>query len=129
MTALFSSPDPPRCTAALSGDLTIASAAGLRDVLLAACAGGDVTADLGEVTRIDAAGVQLLAAAAAGVASRGGVFRTGPVSEAARITIERAGFGHWIDHAVPFAPDARSHEGGPRLQNGSPRPHEGGPRQ
>jgi len=49
------------CRIAVSGEMTIYSAAELKDKLLTAAAGGPIELDLGAVSECDSAGVQLLA--------------------------------------------------------------------
>lgn len=85
---MSSTAPPPTEAVVLGPELTISQAAALRDALVdALCAtAGDLQLDLGAVTEIDSAGVQLLLATRRSVAERGATLTltaaSAPVAEA-----------------------------------------------
>jgi anti-sigma B factor antagonist len=71
MTAVW---DPPTAAVVLDGEIDIATAPAIRRVLMAAISGGDVhlAVDMSGVTFIDAAGIDVLVAAANRAREAGG---------------------------------------------------------
>jgi anti-anti-sigma factor len=92
----------PAAPLALGPDLTIAHAAACRDALVdALCAtAGDLSLDLGGVSDIDSAGLQLLLATRRSVAERGATLHLAAVSGAAAVALAVFGLDHGLDTLV-----------------------------
>jgi anti-anti-sigma factor len=82
---------------ALGPELNIGHAAAARDILAAALAGqGDRALDLGAVSDIDSAGVQLLLAARRSLAERGNALHLTAASAAVRDALAVFGLQHLL---------------------------------